>query len=350
MRRLFCTCAAAIAAVGLLVSGCSSGGSGAGTASASQGPSDEPAKVVVLATGGTIASTHNEEGAVVPTVSGEELVATIRDRIGENVDVTVRQVAELDSSAMTLHDTDTVLSAIQDTFQDESVTGVVVTHGTDSMEESAMAADVFHADPRPVVFTGAMKAFDDPDPDGPGNLADAVNAAVDPQHRGQGAFISFGGDLLPARGAFKQHTSTTDGFASNAPADAQRPRALKYQPLAGTTVWTIASFPGAPRELIDHAVESGAKGIVVEGMGAGNVGTDFAAGIEDAMKKGVKVVMSTRVAQGPVEGVYGGVGGAATLFDAGVLGSGYLRAPQARIALAAALATQTDPAEVLGQQ
>lgn len=338
---------AAVLAAGLMLSSCTSADEENTAAGSATPPADAEGNVVVLTTGGTIASTHDEDGAVVPTVSGDELVDSVRDRIGDKVEVEVRQVAELDSSAMTLDDTDTVLTAVADALAGESTTGVVVTHGTDSMEESAVAVDAFLADSRPVVFTGAMRPFDDPDPDGPANLADAINAAVDPANRDRGAFISFGGDLIPARGAYKHHTEAADGFASNAPEDAVRPEALELTSLADVDVRTVAAYPGAPRAVIDAAVVDGARGIVVEGMGAGNVGTDLAAGIMDAVNQGVTVVMTTRVPEGKVEGVYGGAGGAATLFDAGVISSGHFRAAQARILLAAALATDTDPATLL---
>lgn len=187
---------AAVIAIGALLSAC--------TLPTRQEPQPpmRSGHVVVLATGGTIASTH-VDGAVIPTVSGPELVDAIRDRIGEKVKVEVQQVAELDSSAMTFKDTDTILTAIGKALDRKDVDAVVVTHGTDSMEESAVAADAFLSDTRPVVFTGAMRAFDDEDPDGPANLSDAINASLDPANRGKGAFISFGGRLIPARGAYK---------------------------------------------------------------------------------------------------------------------------------------------------
>lgn len=345
MQRTRANALTVLGTASLLMTSCHATGPAADDATPAAAP-DSPAQVVVLATGGTIAATHDAQGAVVPTVTGEELVDAVRGDIADHVEVEVRQIADLDSSAMTLSDTDEVLSAIENALGDAEVAGVVVTHGTDSMEESAMAADIFHTDPRPVVFTGAMKTFDDPDPDGPRNLADAINAAADPENREEGAFISFGGGLIPARGAYKQDTESPHGFATNAPEGAARPAPRERASLADANVWTIAAFPGAPRELVDSAVEAGARGIVVEAMGAGNVGTAVAEAIRDALHRGVTVAMSTRVPQGPVVGVYGGAGGAATLFEHGVVGTGYLRPAQARIALAAALATNADPADV----
>ena len=92
-------------------------------------------------------------------------------------------------------------------------------------------------------------------------------------------------------------------------------------------------------------MDSGAEGIVIEGMGAGNIGDELAQAAKAAAKK-VPVVLTTRVDHGPVEGIYGGAGGGATLADAGVISSGTLRAPQARMLLAAAITTDTDPGEL----
>ena len=111
---------------------------------------------------------------------------------------------------------------------------------------------------------------------------------------------------------------------------------------AGSPHWPI---PGAPADLIQRSLDSGAEGIVIEGMGAGNIGDELAQAAQAAAKK-VPVVLTTRVDHGPVEGIYGGAGGGATLADAGVISSGTLRAPQARMLLAAAITTDTDPAEL----
>jgi L-asparaginase len=86
------------------------------------------------------------------------------------------------------------------TLRSPDVAGVVVTHGTDTTEQTAFFLDLFHADPRPVVVTGAQRAADAPDSDGPRNLTDAVTAAAAPATRGLGVLIGFGGQLFPARG------------------------------------------------------------------------------------------------------------------------------------------------------
>ena len=303
--------------------------------------------VVVLSTGGTIASTHDKTGAVVPTVTGSKLVEPLSGTFDKDkLTLEVKDIAKLDSSAMTLDDTDTIIEAVNKELQRDDVDGVVVTHGTDSMEETAIAVDTFQDSDKPVALTGAMRPFDDPDPDGPENLALAVKTVTDPSNKGRGTFIAFADHVIPARGAFKSDTSKADGFANNnGKKQPQRPKALKHQPLGNTRVDIIAAYPGAPADLIQRSLDSGAEGIVIEGMGAGNIGDELAQAAKAAAKK-VPVVLTTRVDHGPVEGIYGGAGGGATLADAGVISSGTLRAPQARMLLAAAISTDTDPAEL----
>lgn len=323
---------------------------------------DHAETVTVITTGGTIASTHDDQGAVIPSVSGRDLVDA--SDLPDGLTVEVRELAQLDSSAMALSDTDRILDAVDDAFEG-GAGGVVITHGTDSMEETAMAVDAFLPPERRVVLTGAMRPADDPEPDGPGNLRAAVLAAAGLPHpegwewdageAEEGAFIAFGGELTPARGAYKTHTESTDGFASNMPPRAEGAGApptgeerapLRRAKLSDLDVRIIAAWPGAPRSLIDEAVAAGVDGLVVEGMGSGNVGGTIAEGIVDALRRGVPVVMSTRVPGGPVSGTYGGAGGGATLLSEGAIGSGYLRSPQSRILLAAALAAGADPGDV----
>ena len=299
--------------------------------------------VVVLSTGGTIASTHDKTGAVVPTVTGSKLVEPLSGTFdNDKLTLEVKDIAKLDSSAMTLDDTDSIITAVNKELRRDDVDGVVVTHGTDSMEETAIAVDTFQDSEKPVALTGAMRPFDDPNPDGPDNLALAVKTVTDPANEGRGTFIAFADHVIPARGAFKSDTSKADGFANNnGKKQPQRPKALKYKPLGNTRVDIIAAYPGAPADLIQRSLDSGAEGIVIEGMGTGNIGDELAQAAKAAAKK-VPIVLTTRVDHGPVEGIYGGAGGGATLADADVISSGTLRAPQSRMLLAAAITTGTD--------
>lgn len=302
---------------------------------------------MLLTTGGTIACTTTPEGVLRPTLAGVELVEGIRDLLPRQLTLRIRDMTRLDSSAISLGDLDALIAAVHQELADPEVAGVVITHGTDSMEETALALDCFHDDDRPVVLTGAQRGFDHESSDGPSNLVEAVRLAADPLSRGQGVLIAFGGWTIPARGAAKRHTSDLDGFISTTPPEVARPEAIKIAPLAGYFVPIISAWPGCGRELIDAAVTAGAHGIVVEALGAGNMGPVMGQGLADALAQNIPVVVSTRVPSGEVRLAYGGDGGGATLRSLGAVGSGFLRAGQSRIALIVSLATGTPLKDLL---
>lgn len=295
--------------------------------------------IAVIATGGTIACATDASGALVPQRNAQELV----DQLG-NLDVPVRAIdsAQLDSSSITLDQLDGLVAEVHAQLADPDIRGVVVTHGTDSMADTAIVLDIFHNSPKPVVLTGAQRPFDHPETDGLTNLTDSIRFATAPAS--SGVVIRFGGVTIPARGARKQHTSNLRAFA---PTRCNRPDPVPVATLAGTSVAIIAAFPGSGRELVDAAVAAGFDGLVIEGLGSGNMGEEMGKGVADALDAGIKVVVSTRVPEGPVALDYGGAGGGATLGSKGAVGSGLLRVGQARMMLIVALATGRDVADLL---
>lgn len=300
--------------------------------------------IAVVATGGTIACTTDDTGALVPTVSAAELVEAAREiSTPSDVEISAIDSVRLDSSSLSLTDLDDLLQRVHALLADDSIAGVVITHGTDSMEDTAMALELFHTGKKPVVITGAQRSFDHLESDGPQNLADAISYAA---NGAPGVSIRFGGLTIPARGAFKAHTSALEAFQATSQKIRTRPT-LPLTPLAGQDVVIISAWPGAPRLLVDAAVASGINGIIVEGLGSGNMGSEMGEGVKDALDAGIPVLITTRVPEGSVTLAYGGDGGGATLAQAGALGTGTLRAGQARMVLLAALATDTDVSNLL---
>jgi L-asparaginase len=244
------------------------------------------------------------------------------------------------------------------------VLGVVVTHGTDTMEETAYLAELVHSDPRPVVFTGAQRAADVPDTDGPRNLADAVAVAADPTARDLGVLITFDGAVFAARGTRKAHTAAPAAFSApdTGPLGGVRdgvvsvgarpvrlpPLDLAALDLDGIRVDAVTYYPGADATVLDAVHAAGARGVVLAGTGAGNANRQVCAAVERLTAAGVVVALSTRVAAGPVAAIYGN-GGGRDLLAAGAVPTGVLRPSQARILLAALLAQYRDPVRV-GQE
>ncbi len=300
-------------------------------------------KVVIITTGGTIACTTDPNGVLIPTVDGATLIAPIADAFAGTLQLEVLELNRLDSSSMTLADIDEITATCHQTLTDPNVVGIVVTHGTDSMEETAIALDTFHTDSRPIVLTGAQKPFDHPESDGPSNLKEAIMIASDTSAKDIGVLVVFGHAVLPARGVCKWHTTDELAFATNAPEEPTRADAVPVVPLANIRVDIIHAYPGAPATLVNAAIEAGAHGLVIEAMGSGNVGTEIGAALGKVMDQGIPVVISTRVPRGDVSGSYGGAGGGATLASKGAIGSTYFRAGQARILLAIAIASGVNP-------
>ena len=194
------------------------------------------------------------------------------------------------------------------------------------------------------MLTGAQRAFDHPAGDGPRNLREAYGLLRSGK---PGVWVQFGGKTIPGRGARKWHTSQLNGFEELPVGDSAAPL-LPLAPMAGHPVEIIAAYPGAGATLVDASLPH-ASGLVIEAMGSGNMGAEMGAGVTRALQAGVPVVISTRTPYGNTKLAYGGAGGGATLGEMGAVAAGGFRAGQARIMLAAALATGTPVAEMFSK-
>ncbi|MFJ3906797.1 asparaginase [Streptomyces sp. NPDC090025] len=308
---------------------------------------NRPRRIVVISTGGTIASRWNGSGYTADA-SGDDVMATAA--LPDNVLVEVRDLFNVNSSRMTTDRQLALLRAVHETLADPGVDGIVVTHGTDTLEESAFFLDLHHDDPRTVVLTGAQRPFGTGDGDGPGNLYDALQVAA--TVHGLGVLVVFDGLVHAARGTVKTKTLDADPFADpsgrrvgrlgfgqvDIEREPERPAALPL-PAPGRPaprVDIVTHHSDADPVLFEAAVSAGARGIVLVGTGAGNATPEIADAVARAVDQGVHVVLSTRVASGPVAEVYTG-GGAVDLAAAGAVLAGTLRPGQARIALLSAL-------------
>ena len=301
-------------------------------------------RIALITTGGTVAARQSADGAV-PVLTASELLADAPTPDALTPLIESVDLMSVDSSAITVTQQAQVVRAVKAALDDGDVTGVVVTHGTDTMEETAFLADLVSDDPRPVVFTGAQYPADSPDADGPANIAAAIEVAADPASRGRGVVLALGGRVLPVRGAFKVSTTATEAFDTVHDA---LPRPLVGDPMPErlARVDTYALYPGVAAGIIAAAVAQRASGIVLAATGSGNTHPDITAEVVAARRAGVAVVVTTRVPYGPVVATYGGGGGAVDLERAGAVVSRWLRAPQARMALIALLSTGHDADDV----
>lgn len=304
-----------------------------------------PPRIVVLSTGGTIASQHRPGGAVPVLHAADLLSDDLVPRHLADASMATRTVCSVDSASMTDAEHRLLLRAIGEELTDPDVTGLVVTHGTDTLEETALVVDLVHADPRPVVFAGAQYPADSPRSDGPTNLAAALACAADHANRDRGVLIAFGGRILPARGVAKISTTAVDAFGSVVEASS-RPVLTPADDRPTARVDIVTLHPDFDAAVVGALVDSGARGVVLAALGSGNAHPTVTDAVEAVTSRGAVVVLSTRVPFGEVVPTYGGGGGAVDLIAAGAVLSPWLRAPQARIILSALLTRGHDRARI----
>lgn len=311
-------------------------------------------KVVLVATGGTIASRYDAgRGDVGVGSTGSAFVDLARHRLPD-VEVEAADFAAVGSYMLTLPMAFELVKTIRATLARADVDGVVVTHGTDTLEESAYLADLLIGSAKPVVFTGAQLAADDPESDGPRNFLSAVMVAASEEARGMGVLVVFEQEIHAARDVTKIHASRVGTFGSmehGKLGEVDLGRVIFHRrPLVASrfdnseieaNVDLVKLAMGLDARFIDCSVASGAKGIVVEAFGRGNVTPEVLKGIERALAAGVTVAVTTRCPSGRVAPIYTGSGGAG-LERAGVHFLGDLSGIKARLLLAVVLASGLD--------
>ena len=311
-------------------------------------------RIVLVTTGGTIASRHDQErGFTVASVGGDDLRRTLYDRL-EGIDLAVDDFCNIGSFAVDLPLAFDLATRINRHLTDPEVRGVVVTHGTDTMEESAYLADLLLRSEKPVVFTGAQRSADAPDTDGPRNIAEAIRIAHAEATRGLGAMIAFEQDFHAARDVTKTHASRVDTFASGehgklGEIDGERVAVYRRPVLRRNfeadrvepAVELVKMVMGSSGQLIRYAVQGGAKAIVLEGFGRGNATPAAAVVIRDVIAEGTPVIVTSRCPQGRVRPIYGN-GGAADLDRAGAIFAGDLSGTKARVLAAVLLGANVD--------
>lgn len=306
--------------------------------------------VVVVTTGGTIATTADPDGVARPTRGGEALL----DALATPHDVRVHDVLARDSSELGPPEWDVIATAVRAAI-DDGAGGVVVTHGTDTMEETALWLDVALPGPTPVVLTGAMRSADAPDADGPANLRDAIAVAGHPAAAGLGVAVCMAGDVRRPLGLSK----VPDGFTGHRVGTVRdgsvdldlgsrldgpsRPRLAVGTAASAPRVDVVAVSAGSDAVALDAVVAAGARGVVLESLGSGNAGREVIAGVERARAAGVAVVIASRVPGAVVAPRYGP---GRTLVDLGAVPVRTLRPPQARVLLMAALSAGAAVADV----
>jgi L-asparaginase type II len=314
-------------------------------------------RVAILATGGTIAgagasATNTTEykagaldvGVLLAAAPGLDKVARL----------TSKQVLSIDSANIVKDDLVKIATAVNDAVKDSSVDGVVLTHGTDTMEETAYLLHLLVKTSKPIVLTGSMRPATALSPDGPLNLYNAVALAASREAQGKGALIAMNETVHSARHATKTHATSVEtfqspggvlGYIQNGKPVLPNLLTKRHTAQSEFSLETLANIPRVDilyghgddtGDLVEAAVKAGAKGIIHAGVGDGGIHPRTHAALRAARKQGVLVVRASRVGAGCVAP-------SAEDKEDDFLSADTLNPQKARILLQLALATTGDP-------
>ena len=307
-------------------------------------------KVAVVFTGGTISMTIDPDlGAAIPSLSGEEILS-LATNINKVATIEGHNFDEIPSPHMTFEKLMELKQYINKLLDRDDVCGVVVTHGTDSLEETAYFLDLVINNEKPVVVTGAMRSSSELGYDGSSNLSAAVCTAISDSARGKGVLVAMNNEVLMASEVTKIDTLALNTFQAPSHGslgiidcnqlvllkDASKKTFIdtdKYEP----KVALIKTGLDMGDDLIKFAADAGYNGIVIEGMGRGNIPPEAFEGIKYAREKGIQVVLVSRCLTGRVYDSYGYLGSGRDLKNIGCIFGGDLPGQKARIKLMLAL-------------
>jgi len=317
-------------------------------------------RVVVFGLGGTIAMTASDSGGVVPTLSPQQLLDAVPGLDDLGIELDVVAFRSRPGASLTFDDLLELAAAIRETLA-RGATGVVVTQGTDTIEETAFLLDLLHDQPHPVVVTGAMRNPTLAGADGPANLLAAVEVAASPKTRDLGCLVVLADEIHAAARVRKTHSTSPATFASpnggplgylieGVPTVIVRRLArhvIPVPPAAGSSprVGLYTATFGDDGALISDAAAR-LDGLVIAGFGVGHVPDSWLDVLTDLAVR-IPVVLASRTGAGPVlAATYGFPGSERDLISRGLIPAGLLDPYKARVLLHLALATGADRSTV----
>ncbi|MGE5846523.1 MAG: asparaginase [Ignavibacteria bacterium] len=315
--------------------------------------------ILVVFTGGTFSMMIDREtGGAVPRYSGSELL----DKIPEAkklANIICYDFGKYPGPHMTPELMFELAKKIQDKISKNNFTGVIVTHGTDTLEETAYLLDLVVKTEIPIVVIGSMKNSSEPDWDGPRNLMDSINICLNDNFKNLGVLVCLNGEINAASEVTKIYTEEIDsfhsldfgslGFVQNGRAVLNRlPRKLEKISAKKiiTNVDLLTVYAGMDDKFFKFSADSGTNGIVVEALGVGNVPPPAFDGIKYAVEKKIPVVLVSRCPAGETLDIYSYPGAGKWLHKIGVIFADYLNGQKARIKLMLALGKTRNIAEL----
>jgi L-asparaginase len=318
----------------------------------------------ILFTGGTISMRIDPaSGAAVPSMTAADIVAQVPS-LGAVADFEIEEFSRLPGPHVTPDGMWRLARRASAWLERPDIDGLVITHGTDTIEETAFLLDLVLTSDKPVILVGAIKTISDPSWDGPANLIAAVRVAATDAARGLGVLVVMDDHVFPAREVRKLHTESSGSFSTPefGPLGAvdgtrvvirRRPIArplwrdhdaepgLRVQRL-DTRVALIQAYTGMDDFLIRALIGHETRGLALVAFGRGNVPPPVVPVVADAVKAGMLVTVSSRSMAGRVEARYGYEGGGLQLKDAGAILAGDLSGAQARLLQMVALGLDPD--------
>lgn len=316
-------------------------------------------KIIIIFTGGTISMKNDAAtNAAVPAMTGEDILK-MTPGIETIADIHYLDFSMIPGPHMTPEKMMELSKLVQHKLQNEGYDGAVITHGTDSLEETAYLVDLTSNIDKPIVFVGAMKSASELGWDGPVNLIDAVYTAASPESCSRGVLVVMNNEVHSASQVTKTNTHTLDTFKSvdfgpigfiddNKVIYYQRYTKRQYIPCeqVDSKVDLIKCACGMDDKLLRFCVDSGAHGIVIEGMGRGNIPPEMVKGVDYALSKDIPIILVSRCHRGKVLDSYGYAGAGRDLTQKGVILGDNLPGQKARIKLMSALGYTRNIAEI----
>lgn len=312
-------------------------------------------KVAVIFNGGTISMRVDPRiHAAVPSMTGDEIMRMVTG-IEKYAEVESHTFSNVPSPHMSPKDMMELSKYVKKLLERDDICGAVVTHGTDSLEETAYLLDLtIHSD-KPVVVTGSMRSGSELGYDGPANLSASICTAISDEAKGRGVLVCFNDELNCASEVTKTNSMQLNAFQTPnlGPIgivdnnvvifyrDSMQKQHLDTD-MVEDRVDLIKCVSGIDSRLIRFCINEGDKGIVIEGMGRGNVPPKMVEGIKEAIDKGLAVVLVSRCYEGRVLDTYGYHGGGKELRNLGVIFGDNLPGQKARIKLMLALSMTND--------
>lgn len=309
-------------------------------------------KVAVVFNGGTISMKIDERiKAAVPSLTGEEIMAMVTG-IERYAEVESYSFSSKPSPHMTIENMLELSKFIKNLINREDIDGVVLTHGTDTLEETAYFLDLTIDTNKVIVVTGAMRSSSELGYDGPFNLATSICTAISEDAKGRGVLVCFNGELNSAAEVTKANSMALNAFKTpnfGPIGIVDNNKVLFYRNTIKHKIYNVESInndvmlikcvAGMNSDIIDFAIEKGYKGIVIEALGRGNVPPIMVDGIKRALNKKIPVVIVSRCFEGRVYESYGYEGGGKMLKDLGVFFEESIPGQKARIKLIVALSS-----------